>query len=148
MRCFFRASTEPVASRIRALFLIIGMGSAGLPLAGCGLFGGDDTSPPPAPTEVQAASQDGAVALEWNAVDAGDLAGYRVYRAPTSISEVGDRSPVSGSRPVSEAGYTDGSVQNGTTYYYVVTAVDEAGNESAPSTEVEKTPFDAPPERP
>lgn len=147
MQCFFRATTEPVASRIRALLLIVGVG-AGLLLVGCGLFGGDDTNPPPAPTEVQGESQDGAVALEWNAVDAGDLAGYRVYRAPTSISEVGDRSPVSGSRPVSEAGYTDDSAQNGTTYHYVVTAVDEAGNESAPSTEVEKTPFDAPPERP
>ena len=147
MRFLFRSSPESGVPRIPALLLISVLG-AGLALVGCGLFGGDDTSPPPAPTEVQGTSQDGAVALEWNAVDAGDLAGYRVYRAPTSISEVGDRSPVSGSRPVSEAEYTDDSAQNGTTYHYVVTAVDEAGNESAPSTEVEKTPFDAPPERP
>jgi TolB protein len=31
--------------------------------------------------------------------------------------------------------YTDSSVQNGTTYYYVTTAVDSSGNESTYSNE-------------
>lgn len=148
MRFLFRGSPEPAAPRLPALLLIFVLGGVGLALVGCGLFGGDDTDPPPAPAEVRAQSKDGAVALEWNAVDAGDLAGYRVYRAPTSISAGADPSPVSGERPIAETGYTDDSGQNGTTYYYVVTAVDGAGNESDPSPEVKKTPFASPPDRP
>lgn len=147
MRFLFRSIPESAVPRIPALLLIPVLG-AGLSLVGCGLFGSDDTNPPPAPTEVQAQSKDGAVALEWNTVDAEDLAGYHVYRASTSISGGADQSPVSGERPVAEAGYTDDSVQNGTSYYYVVTAVDEAGNESSPSPEVKKTPFASPPDRP
>jgi TolB protein len=148
MRSLVRSIAEPAVPGISALLLISVVGGASLILVGCGLFGGDDTNSPPTPTEVQAQSKDGAVALEWNAVDAGGLAGYRVYRAPTSISEGADPSRVSGGRPVAEAGYTDDSAQNGTTYYYVVTAVDEAGNESDPSPEVKKTPFASPPDRP
>jgi hypothetical protein len=34
------------------------------------------------------------------------------------------------------------------TVHYVVTAVDTAANESNPSGEIEKTPFDDPPSRP
>jgi len=68
-----------------------------------------------------------------------------VYRGTNSgVNASGD--PLASG--LSETAYTDSSAENGTTYYYVVTAVDTAGNASDPSSEVEKTPFDDPPDRP
>jgi len=71
------------------------------------------------------------VALTWNA-SASPVSGYNVYR-----------SIVSGSSYVrinsllnSSLAYTDTTVQNGTTYYYVTTAVDATGLESIFSNEV------------
>jgi fibronectin type 3 domain-containing protein len=49
-----------------------------------------------------------------------------VYRSTTSGSNY---TKVNGSL-VSTVNYTDSTVQNGTTYYYVTTAVDASGNES------------------
>ncbi len=73
---------------------------------------------------------------------------YRVDR--NTSSGVG----VSGSpldTGISSAGYTDETVGNGQTYYYVMTAVAEEGGETAESgssDEVEKMPFSDPPNRP
>lgn len=118
-------------------------------MAGCDLFGGDkDTTPPEPPTGLSAASQDAAITLDWSAVQADDLAGYNVYRSTSAIGDVSNLDPVNGSEPVTGASYTDDTAENGTTYRYVVTAVDEADNESDPSEEVQKTPFADPPDRP
>jgi len=117
-------------------------------LTGCGFFGGgngEDTTPPDVPSGLSATSQDGAVALDWNSVPSDDLAGYTVYRSTTTGVDASGSSLESG---VSAAEYVDETAENGTTYYYVVTAVDEADNESGPSGEVEKTPFSGPPDRP
>lgn len=116
--------------------------------AGCGLFGSEDTTPPEPPAGLEATSEDAAIALDWSAVQSDDVAGYNVYRSTSSIGDVSSREPINRSEPVAEAGYTDQSVSNGTTYRYVVTSVDEAGNESNPSEEIEKTPFSEPPNRP
>ena len=107
--------------------------------------GDEDTTAPAAPGSFSGESMDSAIDLTWGAVDADDLDGYNVYRGTESgVGTSGD--PLEGG--LSEAGYTDESAENGTTYYYVVTAVDTADNESDPSSEVEKTPFDDPPDRP
>ncbi len=106
-----------------------------------------DTQPPPAPVNLAGTSQDAAVALSWPAVNADDLSGYNVYRDTAPIDEPSGLNPHNES-PVSETAYTDGDANNGTSYYYVVTAVDEAGNESAPSDSIKKTPFAAPPDHP
>lgn len=118
-------------------------------MTGCSLFGGsEDSTPPGPPTDLNAASQDAAIALDWSAVQTDDLAGYNVYRSTSSIGEVSGLDPVNGNEPVTQASYADESLENGTTYYYVLTAVDKAENESDPSGEVEKTPFPEPSGRP
>jgi Abnormal spindle-like microcephaly-assoc'd, ASPM-SPD-2-Hydin/Protein of unknown function (DUF1573) len=70
------------------------------------------------------------VALSWNASTS--ATGYNVYRSATSGSGYARvNSGVDGS-----LSYSDTSVQNGQIYYYVTTAVDASGQESAYSTEV------------
>jgi fibronectin type 3 domain-containing protein len=66
------------------------------------------------------------VALTWNA-STSTVAGYNVYR---STVNGGSYTKINSSL-VSALNYTDSTVQNGTTYYYVTTAVDSSGNESA-----------------
>lgn len=98
-----------------------------------------DAAPPSAPANFSGTAGDATVDLEWGAVEADDLDGYNVYRSTSSFSEVSGMSALNGS-PLSDASYTDNDVSNGTTYYYRVTAIDDAGNESDPSSEVSKTP--------
>jgi hypothetical protein len=70
------------------------------------------------------------VALSWNASTS--ATGYNVYRSATSGSGYARvNSGVDGT-----LSYSDTSVQNGQTYFYVTTAVDATGQESAYSTEV------------
>jgi len=93
-----------------------------------------DAIPPAAPTGLIATAGDGEVVLDWDDNAEADLAGYQVYRSTTSGS-YGSPLATTGSST-----YTDASVTNGTTYYYVVTARDEVPNSSAMSTEVSATP--------
>ena len=95
-----------------------------------------DTTPPAAPTGLNAAGNDGSVSLSWNANGEGDLSGYNVYRSTTSGSGY---TKLNGS-VVTGTSYNDGGVTNGTTYYYVITAVDTSSNESGSSAEANATP--------
>jgi hypothetical protein len=95
-----------------------------------------DTTPPAAPTNLAATAGDAQVSLDWDDNAESDLAGYNVYRSTTSGSGYAQ---VNGSL-VSASDYTDGSVTNGTTYYYVVSAVDTSSNESGFSNEASATP--------
>jgi fibronectin type 3 domain-containing protein len=97
---------------------------------------GDQTVVPAAPSGLEATPADGEVSLSWEAPD--DAETYTVYRATESDVETTD--PVAEGR--TETSYTDTGVQNGTTYFYVVTAV--ADEEGDPSGEAEGTPFAAP----
>jgi len=94
-----------------------------------------DTTPPAAPTSLTAVAGDGEVNLDWDDNAEGDLNGYAVYRA---VAAGGPYTPLAANLGVSA--YTDASVSNGTTYYYVVTASDNAGNESNDSSEAAATP--------
>ncbi len=122
---------------VRGLLLL----GIALPLVGCSGGGGGNTAPPSPPTNVEATSQDGAVALSWSGSSAANE--YRVYRSTRSTSGVSG-SPVS-EAPLTESAFTDAAVENGTQYYYRVTAVGEGG-ESDPSSEVTVRPFPTPPE--
>ena len=128
------------------LGLILGVG---IVATSCDLPGfGSDDSPPDSPTGLSADSEDSAIALDWETVQAGDLSGYNVYRSTSAIGDVSNLDPLNGSEPVTGASYTDDTAENGTTYRCVVTAVNESDNESDPSEEVQKTPFSDPPDQP
>ena len=72
-----------------------------------------------------------SVALTWNA-STSTVSGYNVYRS--TVSGSGYTRVVSSL--VSGLTYTDSTVLNTTTYYYVTTAVDSSGTESVYSNEV------------
>jgi fibronectin type 3 domain-containing protein len=95
-----------------------------------------DSTPPAAPSGVSATGGDTIVSLNWNDNNESDMNGYNAYRSTTSG---GPYTKLNGSLLVSSA-YTDNSVINGTTYYYVVTAVDTSLNESANSSQVSARP--------
>jgi HYDIN/CFA65/VesB-like, Ig-like domain len=86
------------------------------------------TTPPPTtppPTTPPPATQH-TVALSWGA-SSSQVIGYRVYRSENSG---GSYSPLNGTA-VAVLNYSDSTVASGSTYYYVVTAVDSSGTESA-----------------
>jgi len=70
------------------------------------------------------------VALSWNA-STSTVSGYNVYRSIVSGSSYVKINPSLNTG----LSLTDATVQNGITYYYVTTAVDASGNESAFSNE-------------
>ena len=98
-----------------------------------------DTEAPEAPSALTATGGDESVTLNWNASASDDTVGYLVYRGIEPAVLIGGE-VVSGAAPVTELTYTDDTVANGTTYFYAVTAVDLAGNESAGSNEVTAVP--------
>ncbi len=95
---------------------------------------GADLTPPAAPSSLVATEGEGQVALAWDG--APDAAGYDVYRSPVSgggYARLNDT-------PLTDTAYTDATVVNGRRYYYVVTAVDDAGNASGRSNEAQALP--------
>ena len=78
---------------------------------------------------------DGSVSLNWADNTDTDLASYNVKRSTTTG---GPYTEIATS--VADSDYTDNTVNNDTTYFYVVTAVDTTGNESGNSNEASATP--------
>ena len=95
--------------------------------------------PPAAPSGLAATASAGQIALKWNKNTESDLAKYRIYRDTASPATTLIDSVTSPSPP--DTFYTDTGLVGGTTYYYRVTAVNNAGNESGFSNEVSATPF-------
>ena len=89
-----------------------------------------------------AAAGDGKIQLDWADNSEADLAGYNVYRSgsPGVAVTAANRS----AQNVAASDFLDTGLTESTTYYYVVTAVDTSGNESAPSNEASATTL-APP---
>jgi hypothetical protein len=82
----------------------------------------------------------GKVDLGWTASPSPDIAAYRVYRAQQTGGPYGMLSERRTDSAVDYLGYVDTGLADGTTYYYVVTAVDGQGRESAFSPELSATP--------
>ena len=91
-----------------------------------------DTFPPQPPKGLTALHTTDAVELIWSASPEADLRGYNVYREVEG-SGASRLTP----EPLSTPIYRDTNVAAGISYQYRVTALDTAGNESAPSDEAE-----------
>ncbi len=86
---------------------------------------------PGAPSGVTATGATTGVNLSWSANLEGDVVGYNVYR---SGSADGNFEKLNASGTLGTTSYSDASAPRGEASFYKVTAVDGAGNESAPST--------------
>lgn len=123
----------------RKLSLILFLGSLltlSFSTIGCGSLGNSSASssqphPSPTPAPPPTAGQH-SVDLSWNASNS-TVSGYNVYRGSQSG---GPYSKVNNSLEQSTT-YNDTSVQSGSTYFYVVTAVDASSQESLFSNESE-----------
>jgi|GEM_PF-638984 len=97
-----------------------------------------DGTPPAVPQllPLTASEREGEVILTWKPNVEIDLAYYRIYRNETPMAATLIDTVAPGFTT-----YTDKNlVEDGTTYYYRITAVDYAGNESGFSNEVSGTP--------
>jgi len=89
-----------------------------------------DLNPPSPPIGLRTATGDNFIELFWNANREPDVAGYNIY---VSSSYDGRYECIGTSgRPY----YADEGARNGSVYYYAVTALDDAGNESDLSRDV------------
>jgi len=125
------------AVRLNQIFVLSCLTLALPWLAGCGAYGGGGNggggggSAPVAPTGLNAAAGNAQVNLVWN-VSTGATS-YHIKRSATNGSgyaQVGTSSTAS---------FNDPSLTNGTPYYYVVTALNSAG-ESGNSNQASATP--------
>jgi fibronectin type 3 domain-containing protein len=98
----------------------------------------DTATSPNAPAGLTAGAGNAAVTLDWDDNLEGDLESYRVYRTEVSGNYGSPAAPLV--TDLASSTYTDTTVTNGTTYFYVVTTVDIHGNESVFSTESSATP--------
>ena len=96
-----------------------------------------DTFAPAAPAGVEAVSAGagtGRIDITWSPNEESDLAGYNVYRAVFVNGAFDDAAFVRiSSELVKTPSFRDENAQPGLRYAYLVTAVDERGNESARS---------------
>jgi len=131
----------PIADRQTRISLLWLPAFVALWLAGCGAYGGGGNggggggSAPSAPTGLTATAGNAQVNLTWNA--SAGATGYYVKRSTSSGTEVQIAAQ-------SATAYSDNSVSNGITYYYVVSAYNSYG-QSANSAEVSGTPVAPPP---
>src|SRR5438128_9670109 len=135
------ANFMPIADRQTRISLLWLPAFVPLWLAGCGAYGGGGNggggggSAPSAPTGLTATAANAQVNLTWNA--SVGATGYYVKRSTSSGTEVQIAAQ-------SATAYSDNSVSNGITYYYVVSAYNSYG-QSANSAEVSGTPVAPPP---
>jgi len=97
----------------------------------------DDNAAPATPRGVYSITGDEYVTVVWYPNQETDLSGYVVYRSRREFEDYEEIATVG----PGASDYLDRDVENGTTYYYAVSAFDRDGNESDLSPEtVDDTP--------
>jgi fibronectin type 3 domain-containing protein len=96
------------------------------------VWSGGPQTPPPAPTNLLAAGGNAQVSLSWTAASGADT--YAVHRATVSGGPYGTIAS-----NLASPSHVDTTVTNGTTYYYVVSGFNEAG-EGPDSNQASATP--------
>jgi len=90
----------------------------------------------PAPFNVTAQAGDGKVMLSWSLVP--DATDYRVYMSTSTLITTSQYDMKHENR---ESSFTHSGLINGTTYYFLVTAVNASGIEGHPSQTISATPI-------
>jgi len=90
-----------------------------------------DLTSPDRPTGLTVVPGVNRAFLTWNENKERDLAGYYVYR---SLKSGRDFERIT-ERLLTRTIFSDDTAKSGSTYYYAITAVDQAGNESSRSQE-------------
>lgn len=88
----------------------------------------EDTTPPAIPTGLTVATgdEDGTLDVSWNANTDPDLDGYNLYRSDA----LNGTYVMVNTAVISGTTYTDSGLEDNTTYYYKLKAVDDEGQES------------------
>jgi predicted phage tail protein len=93
-----------------------------------------DLVAPPPPASISPLVETTQIRIVWDAVDATDLAGYKIYRAEgygmEELREAGKFPIVP--LPMTDTRYVDPTIRPGISFRYEVTSVDKSGNESKP----------------
>lgn len=95
----------------------------------------DITEAPAPPIRLTATAGNGQVSLDWDDNAEEDIAFYNLYRSTTAG---GPYSFYAGG--IAASSLVDAGAINGTTYYYVLTAINTSNVESAASSEAAATP--------
>lgn len=106
-----------------------------------------DRTAPLAPGSAKAVPGDARATVSWARNAEADLAGYRVYRSTSTPVAIDTAHRISGSALLTGTSFTSTGLRNGTKYYFAVTAVDRAGNQSRASAGVPAVPADKTPPR-
>ena len=117
----------PHAYFVRA-YVKTGAGAAESPDSALVAVVPQDVFPPSPPAGFEAVVTESAVELSWVPSPEADTAGYHVYRRGASGPAVRLTTEL-----LAAPAFSDKDVKRGEQYFYTVTAVDDKGNESAPS---------------
>ena len=91
--------------------------------------------PPNPPENVRVENYIQEIVLEWDANTEPDLMCYNIYRSLSSSFNL-DNNTLVGTVPKNQTTFIDSLIENGKTYYYLVTAIDTLLSESNPSNTV------------
>lgn len=90
-----------------------------------------DSTAPGYVDNLKAFPKDGAVQLTWDAAtDNVGVTGYKIYMGTETVDEAGESYDLGSLEVANALEYTIPDLENETTYYFALTALDAAGNES------------------